>query len=293
MNLLKKLQYYIVPLDEIERTKKETQEAAHMLIRRDVEISAINEKLRQLNDAKSDFVTMAAHQLRTPIATIKWHSELLLDNDDYDYTPEQQQYLRLIRSSVRHMAELIDTLLYISRLELGTNTSLNSMFDLSNFVNHVGNRFSEEMQEQQISPHFELEPVVLFADRSLFDLILQNLISNAIKYTPVGGSLTTGIRLLEAGNFFGERSYSQTQLCLWVSDTGYGIPAEQQDKIFNRMFRASNVQNLGINGTGLGLYLVRLVVTKMGGEVWFTTQENQGTTFFISIPYALVKAVEG
>ena len=281
----------LVAGDAISTVKAEAQEAAVMLLRRDLELTAVNEKLKDLNDAKADFMAMAAHQLRTPITNIRWNMELLSDENQYTYTQNQKQHLDTVQTSVRHMSEMIDTLLYISRLELGTNTVLATDFDMETLIRDAVGRFTTELSHKHITPTVNVALLPMHADRSLFDVIAQNIISNAIKYSPPNGDLTVTCHTLDPRMMFGGRRYTQTQFAFSVQDTGYGIPESEKEKIFTRMFRARNAREKGISGTGLGLYLVKLIATQLGGEVWFISHEDKGTTFYVTIPYALVKPI--
>ena len=288
MNLWRTFQHYIAGA-ELARVKRETQEAAHMLLRRDLELTAANEKLERLNSAKADFMAMAAHQLRTPLTSVRWNVEIL-QSVQHDKTAVQEKLLvDNVNQAAQQMAELIDTLLYVSRLELGTNVTHNTLFDLDEFIPSLTDRFLKQAQEGGLDITIEAQVGEVFADRSLFDVVIQNLVSNAIKYTPSGGKITINAQIISPHEEFGFRTYMQRQLALLVRDTGYGIPEGEREKIFSRLFRAANVQDKGISGTGLGLYLVKLIVNQLGGEVWFVSREGEGTTFFVTIPYALVR----
>jgi len=120
--------------------------------------------------------------------------------------------------------------------------------------------------------------------------IVENLISNAVKYTPKEGSVTSSFSVLVSGKDFGGRSLQKESLCVKVIDTGLGIPKEQQGRIFERLFRADNVLSKDIQGTGLGLYIVKLMILQFGGDIWFSSVENEGTSFFVSIPVHMISA---
>jgi two-component system sensor histidine kinase VicK len=122
---------------------------------------------------------------------------------------------------------------------------------------------------------------ILKLDKKLMDIIFQNLLSNALKYTPEGGKINLKIKK-------GARDVTVA-----VIDSGYGIPLHQQDKIFSKLFRADNVRQKDTQGTGLGLYMVKSIVEHSGGKIWFKSKENKGTTFFVSIPLKGMKKKEG
>jgi signal transduction histidine kinase len=128
-----------------------------------------------------------------------------------------------------------------------------------------------------------LPPIV--ARPSTLLLIVQNLLSNAVKYTPANGSVQVTLRPATTSEVAKiSASYDQNCLYLSVTDTGYGIPAAQQDQVFQKLFRADNVRSMEINGTGLGLYIVSLAVTKLGGAVWFESTEQKGSSFSVVLP---------
>lgn len=281
----------LVAGSRIRTLKEESQNAAHLLMRRDLELTAVNEKLKRLNNAKADFISMAAHQLRTPLSSARWHIQLLRSRGGECLTEDLAKHVSVIENNVKAMSELIDTLLYISKLEMGTTAELHSKVEVRELVRDISKRFEEDITAKNLLFVREVEPVTLSTDPALFDVIIQNLLSNAIKYTPEGQSIDLVIEMVEAGQQWGSRNFTQQQLGILVRDTGMGIPPSEQDRIFSRLFRADNVVKEGLPGTGLGLYLVKLIVNKMGGTIWFTSQEGEGTTFFVTIPYSLVRAI--
>ncbi|MDB5181886.1 MAG: sensor signal transduction histidine kinase, partial [Candidatus Saccharibacteria bacterium] len=123
-------------------------------------------------------------------------------------------------------------------------------------------------------------------DPKLLRMVVQNLLSNAVKYTPDRGQITYTLRAAEAGDIKAAHlPASGNYLFMSVADNGYGIPETEQPKIFGKLFRADNVRAMDVEGTGLGLYIVREVATKLGGTVWFTSVEGKGTTFYVVLPY--------
>ena len=112
-------------------------------------------------------------------------------------------------------------------------------------------------------------------------MVLQNLLSNAVKYTPLGGSVTTEVKIVD------------NKFTIKISDTGMGIPKNQQDKIFMKLFRADNAKQSETEGTGLGLYIIKSIVDQSGGEVWFESVENNGTTFAVSFPLTGMRKKDG
>ena len=133
----------------------------------------------------------------------------------------------------------------------------------------------------------------MMADPKLLRIVFQNLLSNAIKYTPIKGKVGINVSFKKRGTKLGTRVLKKNSICIQVSDTGYGIPKNQQDKIFTKLFRADNVREKETEGTGLGLYIIKAIVDNAEGYIWFKSQENKGTTFFICLPLKGMKAKEG
>lgn len=244
-------------------------------------------KERALDQAKSEFVSLASHQLRTPLSAINWYSEMLLAGDAGPLNVEQLEYMSEIFEGNQRMVELVDSLLNVSRLEVGKlknepkETSLTELAD----------SLEKEMQTSIVTKHMNIKRDIqtklptVFADPKLLRMVIQNLLSNAVKYTPEKGTVTLVIRRATTNDLTGAKlRTNQEYVFISVTDTGYGIPKEQQPKIFEKLFRADNVRKLDVEGTGLGLYIVREVARKLGGAVWFESVEGKGTTFYVIIP---------
>ncbi|MCX6736144.1 MAG: ATP-binding protein [Candidatus Parcubacteria bacterium] len=131
------------------------------------------------------------------------------------------------------------------------------------------------------------------ADKRLLTIVLQNLLSNAIKYTNNEGEVSIAIQTIPEGSLLDGRKMTEESLGITVADSGIGVPKSQQDKIFTKLFRADNAASSRTEGTGLGLYIVKAIVEQSGGQVWFTSEENMGTTFFVSFPRTGMKKKEG
>jgi len=253
-----------------------------------IEIFRDASKEQALDKAKNEFVSLASHQLRTPLSAINWYSEMLLGGDAGKLNKAQQEYLQEIFDGNQRMVELVDSLLNVSRLEVGkikNDAQDTSMLELTDSLAkelHAGIASKQMVYERQQPT--SLPPV--FADPKLLRMIVQNLLSNAIKYTPEKGKVTLVMREATAKDVTKAKlSTDPKYLFISVSDTGYGIPKAQQDKIFQKLFRADNVRKLDMEGTGLGLYILKEVVGLLGGAVWFESTESVGTTFYVIIPF--------
>lgn len=228
-----------------------------------------NEK--ELNILKSRFVTMASHEFRSPLTTILTSSFLLEHYTGTKLEQERKKHLDRIRRAVHGMTELLNDFLSIAKLEEGKVKVLLDVLDLPSF-------FEEFLQEitllkkdgQEIEFKWEGNLNRFRTDKQLLKNILMNLISNAIKYSPPSGNIELSV------------VEEHHQICIQVRDYGIGIPEEEQKHIYKRFFRAHNAAQ--IQGTGLGLNLIRKYVKLLKGNIAFTSSENQGTTFKVYLP---------
>ena len=215
-----------------------------------------------------------AHQLRNPLSAIKWYTELLSSRDIGGLNSQQEEYLEKVYAGNERMIDLVNTLLNVSRLELGT---LAVDIKPTDVVERMESVF-EELEAQIQEKHFELQKeygeniTQMDTYPKLLRMVFQNLLSNAVKYTPEGGKL--GVKITSRGS----------ELHITVADSGLGIPKNQQDKIFTKLFRADNARKLETKGTGLGLYIVKMIVEEFGGSVSFSSEPNAGTTFKVVLP---------
>jgi len=237
-----------------------------------LELTKANEKLKLINDAKSEFISLAAHQLRTPITTMRWYAEILISDGVGELNEKQRKYIQNIHLSAKKISGLINTLLYISRLELGSNTTKYSLFDIKDVFEGVHSDYKTKLKDKKIKLLYnKLNNVFLYQDISLIEIIIQNLLSNAIKYTPNNGTIKCETEIVE-NSLNSDSSMTNKNLLVKISDSGYGIPKDQQRKIFTKLYRGKNIINKKIEGVGLGLYLVKLIVDKINGKIWFESE---------------------
>ncbi len=247
-------------------------------------------KEMEIDKAKTEFVSLASHQLRTPLSTVKWYAEMLLAGDAGELSEEQKQYTQEIYHGNQRMVELLDTLLDVSRLELGTFRIEPEDCDFKALYAEVEDDLLGLMADKKITltTHFTDLPIVQL-DKRIVRVIMENLLSNAIKYTPNDGRIDFHLSILKSGDKMNSKIVKEDSVCIVVSDTGYGIPKNQQDRIFTKLFRADNVRIKDTDGTGLGLYIVKSIADKFGGAVWFESEENKGSTFYVTLPLARMK----
>jgi two-component system sensor histidine kinase VicK len=236
--------------------------------------------------AKSEFVSFASHQLRTPTTAIGWQTENFLKDYGDKLDDKGRGIINDIYKENRQVSDLITDFLSVAKIEYGI-TAVQSV--PINLVEIIDNIIDEQCKVQisqkniQVEQHIDRGICVVNADTELYKLVINNLVTNSIKYTADGGKINISLIKIKAGELAGNRKMPVDSCVLTVEDNGYGIPAAEQDKIFSRFYRAENVKNKNIAGTGLGLYMVKLFVEKMGGEIWFVSEENKGTKFFVRI----------
>lgn len=241
----------------------------------------------ELDRAKTEFVSLASHQLRTPLSAINWYVEMLMSGDSGELNKDQKIYVQEVFEGNQRMIELVNSLLDVSRLDLGKLTNKPEPTDLAEVVVSIQKELQSAIAAKglQYKVHAQRIPQVL-GDPKLLRIIVQNLSSNAVKYTNEKGKVTITLRRATAEDLAVSRIRKHDDyLYLGVADTGLGIPKEQQSHIFSKLFRADNVRVLDVEGNGLGLYLVKQVVEKLGGKIWFTSVEGKGTTFNVVLPF--------
>lgn len=233
---------------------------------------------RAMAKAKDEFLSLASHQLRTPLGAIRWYAERLLKTSRMK--DKNRKYLETIYEDSARMSSLLSDYLNVSRLELGTKEFAITEAMLSEVVEKILNDTKPliEDKELEIVKNFP-EDMTLRTDKQSLELILQNLISNAVKYTPEKGTVT-----ITATPYSGNDPSLKPGTVLNVEDTGIGIPPEQQRNIFTKLFRAENAQHSNVEGTGLGLYSVKATVEKLKGTIWFESKPEKGTTFAVTLP---------
>ena len=257
---------------------KKGQVMAGVIAFRDITIE------REIDRMKSEFVSVASHQLRTPLSSIKWFLEMILSGRSGKTTSKQNEFIKEAYVSNQRMIELVNSLLNVSRIETGRLAISPAPTDLIALTESVVTEIMPEiktkkLQFQFITPKKKLPLVNI--DEKVIRQVLQNLINNACKYTPDRGKIE--VEVSEKGE----------DVLFRVEDTGHGIPKDQQDKIFQKFFRADNVILEATEGSGLGLYIAKSAIELSGGRIWFESTEKKGTTFYFTIPKRGSKPVKG
>jgi signal transduction histidine kinase len=229
--------------------------------------------LKQVDTAKTEFVALASHQMRSPLSVITLSTELLRSLGAA-HTPEEEEIVKNIEHEVVKMSSLVDSILNVSRIELGILVVRPEEIDLMAWAAAQLEMMELKAQQKKITLQGVYLPseLVVPIDPLLMQVVFQNLLANAIKYTAERGSITLTI----------ERQAER--ILISIADTGHGIPDEERRHIFRKLYRASNAASLDPHGTGLGLYIVKSIITATNGSIWFESEEGVGTTFLVALP---------
>jgi signal transduction histidine kinase len=230
------------------------------------------ELFKELDRQKDTLISIVSHQLSTPITSVKWYIEMLLDGDAGKITQEQEKELKTMQSVTGNLSDLVSMLLDVSRIQLGRMKVDKIPLKLDVFFEEILSVIRPKAEQKK--QHFTVTLPKHFPeaelDKRLTRMILENLLSNAVKYTPEGGRIALTVS-----------ADSQSLRCD-ISDSGIGIPQSEQPKLFEKLFRASNVRS--VDGNGLGLFVAKGAVEAQGGTVSFVSKEGRGTTFTVSLP---------
>ena len=226
---------------------------------------------------KTEFVSISAHQLRTPLSAVKWTLRMILDGDVGEINDEQRDLLEKTYQSNERMIELINDLLNVTRIEEGRFLYKPEPMQIEDVVDQVVGEAENAAKIKKITikterPKILLPPVTI--DKEKMGIVVQNLLENSLKYTPEGGTV---IISLEKKN---------KDMVFKIADNGVGIPKDQQARIFSKFFRGSNVIKMETEGSGLGLYTVKNIVEAHKGEIWFESKEGEGSTFYFTLPFS-------
>ncbi|GAC1501319.1 MAG: hypothetical protein NVS1B10_05450 [Candidatus Saccharimonadales bacterium] len=232
---------------------------------------------QEIDRMKSEFISLASHQLRTPLSAIKTYAHMLYEEYMGKLNSSQKNSLNTIINASNRMNELISTLLNITLMESGTIAITPKKINICQLSDEVRKELSLLASDKSITITQILKgkaSPTIKTDNLIVKEVMTNLLTNAIKYTPDGGKVNIKLNPRRA------------DILVEISDSGWGIPEYSQDQIFSKFFRAQNIVKKETTGTGLGLYLVRGLLDALGGEIWFESQESKGTTFYFTIPRA-------
>ncbi len=233
-------------------------------------------RVSELEQVKTDMIRIAAHDLRNPLGIVTGYTEILIEEQEA-LTPDQLSFVEAIDRAGQKMYKIIDDILSLQRIEAIQNSGQSSTVELSTLTKDIFDDNRERAARKQQTYQLSLTDEVLYTagDAAQLREAMDNLISNAIKYTPERG--TINVRLIA----------NDDQVSFEVQDTGFGIPPEQQGRLFQPFFRAENAKASKIEGTGLGLNLVKNIVERHSGEMYFDSLLDRGSTFGFKLPIKL------
>jgi len=223
---------------------------------------------------KTEFVSIAAHQLRTPLSAIKWTLKMLLDGDLGPLSKEQKEFVKKTYQSNERMIRLINDLLNVTRIEEGRFVYAFVLIDLRKIIENIVDSYKELIKNKKLEIKFKKPKKFpkIKIDLEKMSLAVQNLIDNAIRYTLPGGKIEISLKNLGK------------EIEFQIKDTGIGIPKSQQERIFTKFFRGFNATKLATEGSGLGLFITKNIIEAHGGKIWFESEERKGTTFYFTLP---------
>jgi PAS domain S-box-containing protein len=259
---------------ELERSLEAEREAHAAAERARAELEEHNEQLRQLDRLKDEFVALVSHELRTPLTSILGYLDLILDEED-SVGEEPRQFLGIVRRNAERLMNLVGDLLFVAQVDAGKLSLETGPVDLASIASECVEAIRLRAAQKHLVLRLETErvPAVVGDPRRLAQL-LDNLVSNAVKFTPEGGTVT--LRVAREGG----------RAVVTVADTGIGIPEAEQSRLFERFFRAEGATRLAIQGTGLGLTISKAIAEAHGGTITVTSREGAGTTFRLELPIA-------
>jgi signal transduction histidine kinase len=248
----------------------------------EIALRKANDKLRQMDQARSDFISMVSHELRTPLTSIKSAVHIMLSGKAGEHSETHERFLQMALRNIDRLAGILNELLGLAKLESGKMEFRFAEVEVGPIVDHVVATFSPQADATSLRLQADV-PVGLpavHADPGRIEQVLCNLVSNALKFTPAGGRVTIGAR--RDGNL----------VVVEVVDTGIGIALQDQEKIFEPFYQAGDLMTRSSKGTGLGMTIAREIVEAHGGRIWLESAPGRGTRFHFSIPVSSATSAE-
>ena len=224
---------------------------------------------------KSEFVTLAAHQLRTPTSAVKWSLQMLLDGDLGELNKEQRKILERMYKTNDKVIRLVRDLLNLAQIEEGKFLSKVVLSDIKDIIQLIISANRKRIEEKELNfefkkPKDKLPGVMLDVEK--MKIAIENIFDNALRYAFSGDKVLISL------------TYNNKEIEIKIQDTGMGIPQDQQSKVFTKFFRGTNIMKVDTEGTGLGLYIAKNIIEAHGGRIWFESKKNKGSTFYFTIP---------
>jgi len=246
------------------------------------ELEKVNQKLKKRIEeknkedrAKTEFLMIASHQTRSPLSAINWYSELLLSVGQGSLSEEQIEYLEKIRALTSRTLKTINYLLDFSKTELGTYEIIKQSVDLKGLVEKVVSGFDYLIKEKSLNVKANYPSVLpqILTDKRILEVIIDNILSNSVKYTPEKGKIEVSI------------VPKKNSVLMKFEDNGQGITTYDESIIFEKM-KSDKEEKVGrsLQGSGWGLYIVNMMTRKLGGKVWYKSKIGKGTKFYVELP---------
>lgn len=237
---------------------------------------ALEKHHKEIDHLKSQFINVVSHQLRTPLNSIRWNLEVLLGGDLGKFKADQEKFLKTIYASNKNIIDIISDLFLALEIEEGPITLEKEIINFEMLINNIMEGFKNELAIKRIKFNFTIhknkKPLIVEADRNKLTQILTRLIDNAIKYSKEGGEINIDIEIVK------------DSAVIKISDSGIGIPKDEQQTIFSKFFRASNASAMQQNASGLGLFIAKKIIEAHKGDIRFESTEGKGTTFYVGLP---------
>ncbi len=224
---------------------------------------------------KSEFVTLAAHQLRTPTSAVKWSLQILLEEDLGELNKEQKEIIKKAYNTNDKVIRLIKDLLNLAQIEEGKYLSKIVLSDIEGVIQSIVDVNKKRIEKKKLKFEFEKQkdklPGVML-DVEKMKIAIENIFDNALRYTLSEGKVSISLKS------------NKKEIEVKIKDSGLGISQEQHGKVFSKFFRGSNIMRMDTEGTGLGLYIAKNIIEAHGGRIWFESEQDKGSTFYFTIP---------
>lgn len=260
--------------EELKKLLAVQEQSGKLLVRRDLELTRANDKLRELDERKSEFLSVVAHQLRTPLSGIKWTLSMIMNGELGSISNDQKVFIMKSYESNDRMIELVESMLHADRIDSGRSDLKLASTQILDLIDNILYEILPNALKKNVQVEFnhrDSDIPQLNIDQEKMRAVFQNLLDNAVKYCRSGGKVSVSV----------ERDGESVRFI--IKDTGIGIPSDQQSLIFSRFFRARNALKVETDGNGLGLFIVKSIIERHGGKIWFESRENEGTTFYFTI----------
>lgn len=265
------------------------------LLKREEALRETNRKLKEADEMRKNFISHTAHEIRTPLNVFRWSVEMLRNEDLGQINLQQRELLDQVYQSNNRLLELVDNLLDVSRIDEARLEIKRASCQIEEIIDEAAGNLAIKIREKKFDFVWKrpADPMPkIRADKQKILQVFLNLLGNAVKFTPAGGKIEVRVTVVDEAapkeilKRYGFVQKDKKYILTTVADTGMGIPKAEQEKMFTRFFRGSNVKRDQIEGTGLGMFIVLEIIKLHQGAIWFESDEGKGTTFYFTLPFA-------